>query len=330
MTDTAYFGYLSAAVALASILVSVYFYVRALRLQKQIAVSQGAFRSSRISIHVFGDVGCDNYMLAVPLSRAEALLLPFRYAISNTGDSSAEDVEVFVRMSKFFHGSGRPRLRQTTGIKKIKCALVSETEGTLTFGFTIPTIHSGEAIAVKDDLLLYAETIRERDVQATTADGVNLTLKTWAEFAFVIDFTIMQKHSMPITRRISITVIDNSNKHAKVRIDEYNAALRQSMQRAVAGQSLLRRVFSWRKGRRILNDFKVLEFAGDLRPYKGRRDLLQLTGSFDKWDGVRFEDQLWAPGLELAYLRSKDSAPTSTEKPKSLEDPRKEIVNEDT
>ena len=181
MTDTAYFGYLSAAVALASILVSVYFYVRALRLQKQIAVSQGAFRSSRISIHVFGDVGCDNYMLAVPLSRAEAPLLPFSYAISNTGDSSAEDVEVFVRMSKFFHGSGRPRLRQTSGIKKMKCALVSETEGTLAFGFNIPALHSGEAVQVKDDLLLYAETIRERDVQATTADGVNLTLKTWAE-----------------------------------------------------------------------------------------------------------------------------------------------------
>jgi hypothetical protein len=313
MTDTAYFGYLSLAIAVVSILVSVYFYVRALRLQKQIAVSQGAFRSSRISIRVFGDVGGDNYMLAVPLSRAKALLLPFNYMISNTGDSSAEDVEVFVRMSKYFHPSGRPRLRQVAGIKTSKCGLLSETEGTLTFGFSIPILHSGEGVAVTDELLLSDETIRERDVHATTADGVNVTVKTWAEFAFVIDFTIMQKHSRPITRSISLTVIDNSNKTAQERIEEYNAILRQSVRRAADGQSLLRRMFRWRKGS-VIKDFKVLEFAGDLRPYKGRRDLLQLTGAFHQWNGVRFEDQLWVPGLELADTHPKDDVPPSANK----------------
>src|SRR5205085_9688399 len=129
LTDTAYFGYLGAAITLASTLVSIYLYVRAQRLQRQIAVNQGAFRSSRISIHVFGDVGNDNYLLAVPLSRAKALLLPFNYAISNTGDSSAEDVEVFVRMSKSLRG-GHPRIRQVAGIKTSGYGLVSETEGT--------------------------------------------------------------------------------------------------------------------------------------------------------------------------------------------------------
>jgi hypothetical protein len=297
LTDTAYFGYLSAAIALASILVSVYFYVRALRLQRQIAVSQGAFRKSRILIHVFGDVGSDNYMLAVPLSKAKALLLPFTYMISNTGDSSAEDVEVFVRMSKSFHPMGHPRLRQVVGIKTSRCGLVSETEGTLTFGFNIPTIHSGQGVEVEDELVLTDETIREQHINATTADGVNVALKVWAEFAFVIDFTIMQKHSVPITRRISLTVLDNSNRAAKERIGEYNIILKQAFRRAAVGQSLLRRLFRWRKGR-FLNDFKVLEFTGDLQPYNGRHDLLRLTGSFHIWNGVRFEDYLWVPGLE--------------------------------
>jgi len=314
LTDTAYFGYLGAAITLASILVSVYFYVRALRLQRQIAVSQGAFRSSRISIHVFGDIGSDNYMLAVPLSRAKALLLPFNYAISNTGDSSAEDVEVFVRMSKSFHPSGRPRLRQVAGIKTLnKCGLVSETEGTLTFGLSIPTIHSGQGVVVEDQLLLSHETIRERHIQATTADGVNVAVKAWAEFAFVIDFTIMQKHSVPITRRINLTVINNSNKTAKERIDEYNAILRQSIRRVAAGQSLLRRLFHWRRGR-VYKDFKVLEFAGDLQPYKGRRDLLRLTGSFNSWNGLRFDDQFWVPGLEMADPPPKDDVPQNPTK----------------
>jgi len=257
-------------------------------------------------------------MLAVPLSRAKALLLPFNYAISNTGDSSAEDVEVFVRMSKSFHLGGHPRIRQVAGLKSLnKCGLVSETEGTLTFGISIPIIHSGGAVMVKDELLLSDETIRERDVQATTADGVNVTVKTWAEFAFVIDFTIMQKHSVPITRRISLTVIDNSNKTAKERIAEYNAILRQSIRLATAGQSLLRRLlFRWRMGR-VFKDFKVLEFVGDLQPYKGRRDLLRLTGSFNSWSGVRSEGQFWVPGLEMAEPTSKDDVspkPTKTHK----------------
>ena len=127
--------------------------------------------------------GCAALTVKVSTSCATSL----SHSTANLNCSSQEE-----DVSSSLLASGRPRLRQIAGIKKTKCALVSETEGTLTFGFNIPTLHSGEAIEVKDDLLLYAETIRERDVQATTADGVNVTLKAWG-WRFGVRLAILER-----------------------------------------------------------------------------------------------------------------------------------------
>lgn len=97
MTETAFFGYLAAGVAVVSIVTSAYFYICTLRLQKQIAVSQGAFRRSQVSIGVFGKLDNEHYLVAVPLARAKAVILPFNCIVQNTGDATAQDLELFVK-----------------------------------------------------------------------------------------------------------------------------------------------------------------------------------------------------------------------------------------
>lgn len=129
---------------------------------------------------------------------------------------------------------------------------------------------------------------------------------SWIEFSYIIDFTIMQKDQAPMSRRVSMVVIDTTDRTAKERLDEYNRALSVRAERSRASLPLWKRVFPVQNGR-VVHHFIALKFAGELKPFMGIPELLELTGSFETAQGVRFPDLLWVPAWGIGSQPSSHS-----------------------
>lgn len=325
MGETAYFGYLGFATAVASLLASIYFFVRTTKLQRQIAEAQGVFRRTRVAVNFMGDdneATYDNthYLFALPLGRAKALVLPFHYVLYNTGDASAEDVTLFVRMSKELHFGGHIRATQTSGLPGPTMFLASDTDHTQTHALNLAHLNPGSAASINDLLSISTETIIEHRVKVESDPPVQVT--AWIEFNWVIDFTIMQKDEMPLSRRISIGVIDITTKTSLECIEEYNAVLEKDAARKRAGMPWWKRIMPEQNGRTVRR-FLFYEFAGTLEPFEGRKDILEIKGNLVQAHGVRFADRLWVPALDLRATKAAPEQTKSTKNPERLFDTRR-------
>jgi hypothetical protein len=301
MSETAYFGYLGFAVAVASLLASIYFFVRTTKLQHQVAESQGAFRRTQVTVNFIGDSNKatyknTRYLFALPLGRAKALVLPFQYVLSNSGDASAEDVTLFVRMSKELHFGGYVRTKKL-GRPRHTITLVSDTDHTQTHALNLAYLHPGEAVLIDDVLSIRGETIFEHRSSHKSKDDKLVHVTSWIEFVWVLDFTIMQKDQMPLSRRIEIGVIDITKKTARECIEEYNTVLEKSAALRRSGLPWWKRIMPG-KVDRVVKTFLLYEFTGTLEPFEGRKDILEVKGKFTQWEGLRLPNKLWVPALD--------------------------------
>jgi hypothetical protein len=308
MSETAYFGYLGFAVAVASLLASIYFFVRTTKLQRQLAEAQGVFRRTRVGVRFFSDdneTTYDNtyYLFALPLGRAKTLVLPFHYVLCNTGDASAEDVTLFVRMSKDLHFCGHVRANHTSGLPRPTMFLVSDTDHTHTHALNLERLNPGEAISINDLLSISMETIFKHHMSLKSKDDQRVQVTSWIEFSWVLDFTIMQKDHMPLSRRIEIGVIDITTKTALECIEEYNAILEKRAARRRAGLPWWKRIMPEQNGRSVRR-FLFYEFAGTLEPFEGRKDILEIKGKLTQAHGLRLPDKLWVPALNVRATKA--------------------------
>ena len=69
------------------------------KLQREIAYSQGAFKKE-IEMKLYAKEDTNSFFMGLPLSKNRALMVPLIFSIKNTGEMSAKNIEIFIRLNK--------------------------------------------------------------------------------------------------------------------------------------------------------------------------------------------------------------------------------------
>lgn len=209
-------------VAIGLTLVAIIQTNRANRFQKALAESQGAFKKSNLELSLFGIGNAEEFILALPLLSGVMPAITLTYDIVNTGESSARDVDVYLRKSKDLRYGSLSHVEATGTPKEFKLKIVNETDHTQTIVGSIENLHPGQKLSIHDKIDIKAATIYEEQVSIPTKDKKEFAISYWLHFAYELNFSIAQLDRSSISKRFQISIVDTSRKSVKEFFDEYN------------------------------------------------------------------------------------------------------------
>lgn len=197
---------------------------RAQKFAKQVATIQGAFKKPDIKIMLYNEEDTKNIILAFPISKDRVLEVPLMLSIKNDGDKTTKNVEVFLKIPKELHysGFGNLDIQGAKKIKKFDGEVISETNHIHTVGFSFENLKPQQTLKLKDYISIRSDTSIESEVVATTKNGKDVKIKYSVDYAYVIDFTIMQDDYETLTRRFSLSIIDTSDMAIKEYFERRN------------------------------------------------------------------------------------------------------------
>lgn len=215
---------------------------RANKFAKKSAVAQRVFQKPNLQIEVYGSSDIEDFIIALPLGDQKLIEMPLKYTLLNSGKVSAKEIEIYVRMSKDLRYGGHGELVVQGGSEKdMKVAVASETENLKTIVTTLKSLHPDQSLPISDVITITSSTIIKESVSIETADRKG-SLEYKLEFVYAIDILISQADQPPITKRISLSIIDTSERPAKDYFDEYNQESSKEYQSELAKLSLVSRL----------------------------------------------------------------------------------------
>jgi hypothetical protein len=216
---------------------------RANRFERRAAEAEGTFKKANIEVRPYGKEDIKSFYLAFPLKENRVIEVPFVFLIRNNGEKTASQVELYLRMAKELHYNGEIDLDiKGGGLKNLKSEIVSETEYLHTLGFKFDNLLPRQGIKLSDKLSLTHPTCFESKVEATTKDSVDLEISYEVDYAYKIDFILMQQDYEPISKTFSVSVIDVSQMPINEYFDKRNRLALEDYKRQQKAKSFLKRL----------------------------------------------------------------------------------------
>lgn len=239
LSESLFFGIIATLLTIITIIQTY----RANKFAKKSAIAQGIFQKPNLQIEIYGDSDTEDFIIALPLEYQKVIEMPLTYTLHNSGEISAKEIEIYVRMNKNLRYGGHG---EYVGIgskaKKWKVAVANETENMITMVTTINNLHPNQRLVISDMISINSSTIYNNSGSAKTADNVDVTFKYRVVFAYAIDIIISQSNQSPITKRISLSIINTSERTVKDYFDEYNQVQLQGYRERIAKLHLFARL----------------------------------------------------------------------------------------
>jgi hypothetical protein len=182
----------------------------ALRQARTIAKLQGAYKTERLRLIFYGEPVIDDYVVALPGVATSPCLLPLEVGIANEGDRTAEEIELYIRMTdmvEFIPGELETAGGRPTGQHFGKTAH----DGYYSVnGVTLGSLHPTKSVGLQ---LLVAippksDCLHPISVPCTTKDGYKITFNATLLMHPFLEITILAKHQLPTRRRVNLYFID--------------------------------------------------------------------------------------------------------------------------
>jgi hypothetical protein len=198
---------------------------RAHQFNKRITAAEGTFKKAELSVDVYGQKDLSKFIFAIPL-RNHVWEIPIIISLSNIGEKTQEDIEVYIRASKWLLFGPETKYRiKKGGPKNLKMNEPESSDAFLTKTITMNNIHPKQKVSLPLPASFVFATLKPIQVDATTRDGVDVRVNTWMEVILPMDIVIAQKNAPPISKRIEVVVVDVSKIPIKDFFEQYNAAL---------------------------------------------------------------------------------------------------------
>jgi hypothetical protein len=279
---------------------------RANKLNRDVAKIQGLLEMPNVEISLFDYQSIENFMIAVPLIKGRVLEMPLRFSINNLGGKSARDVELFIRMSKelCYGGSDNVEMTITSNStqSKVTREVFNQTDNLET---TITkfekALHPKQGIVLDQSISLRDDTFLRSKLSAPTKDGFMMNISYIAQFAYLIDFVLMQADQKPISKRFSIQVINTSETTVETFFRSRNTEVQAQESKVRFWKSLFQRFFS-KHAEYSEYYFKLIQV--DKKHIEADSSLpinrVSEKASLSVCDGIRFKDGwYWIPALNI-------------------------------
>lgn len=142
---------------------------RANRLSKRIALAKPSLR-----IALMGEQQITDLMVAVPIRQNRIVEFPMIWAFANTGEKSARDVEIFIRLPRELCYGGAETAAATftfqTEMKKLSARSVSTTKHLETQIVFADTLHPGQTFTLSRAISLRLSTFLRRTASVQAKD----------------------------------------------------------------------------------------------------------------------------------------------------------------
>lgn len=275
--------------ALAAVVAVVQTY-RANRLSKRIAYAQRALARPSLRIALLGEQETADLMVALPLRQGRIVEFPIRWTVTNAGERSARDVEIFIRLPRelCYGGAelGAATFSFQTEMNKLSARSVSTTKHLETQIIFADTLHPGQAFGLSGVISLRTNTSWRHTLSVKAKDGpMSVTYR--ADILYRFDVMIAQADEPVAASLFTLGVIDTSSQSAAEYFNEYNRTLAQQKKSAK------------RRGGKMLGKFRLIEVRADqLAPdSKLPIDRLRDGESVSQCEGIRFTDGYWVPAI---------------------------------
>jgi hypothetical protein len=297
LSESLIFGIIAALLTIITIIQTY----RANKFSKKAALAQGAFQKPNLQIDVHGSSGVDDLVIALPLGGQRVIEMPLVYTLLNSGEKSAKEIEVYVRMNKGLRYGGQFELVATGGEEKnAKMTVANETENLKTMVTTINSLHPNQQFVISDKISITSSTSSNHTISVKTADSFDMTLKFNMEIKFAIDIFISQADQSPITKRISLSIVDTSEKTVKDYFDEYNHRLLNKRRERIAKLGFFDRL-KWARNDELK---KVKLLIIDQSSYKENEILPAYIFNVDSMkmcEGLKTAQGYWIPALNVLW-----------------------------
>jgi hypothetical protein len=219
MSETTFYGIISTVLATIAIVIAYY----AIKVSKNIAKNQGAFKKPNLEISLFNLKNEENIILALPLLPNVTVEIELTYNILNSGEASAKDVEVYLQnKSNDLRLGNILQLTASGTAKEFKLIVDKETDHTQTLIGSIQSLHPEQMLTLNDKITVKSPTIYKENVSVTTKDNKSGSVDVWFNFAYVLDFSIKSLDHPTINKKINFSIINTYPNSAKEFFDEYN------------------------------------------------------------------------------------------------------------
>jgi hypothetical protein len=231
---------------------------RAHRLDQLVSKAQGVFKTPNMEIIPMDESDVTYFLLAVPIQKGRVFEFPMRFTIANSGEKTAEDVEVLFRIPKNLCYDGENlQLGLDLGHKKVNWAPVSKKGNFITFIFDISSLHPKQGIDFAIPLSFIHDTISFFSINAPTADNVNVTVSSLLYFNYVLEFVVFQKNQSPVTSTFSFFVVDTSERSIQDTLIRCNRVLLKNYREEISKKNFFSRFFMKPSGGKSLRVFQV-------------------------------------------------------------------------
>ena len=183
-------------------------------LNRKVAEAQGFEKKSDISVSIWGSDESFQYFFFLPLKNEMLLELPFKMALTNTGDLTCEDIEIIVRFPRQLTPSEESGVKYYSVKKPIKCDMevVSDSKNFVSFFTSREYLHPKAGIDILSPMFVYDSVLSlvKTNAEAMTADGVKVRYSYEVIFGWIVDVIIVRKNDDPFTKRISLYFVDSN------------------------------------------------------------------------------------------------------------------------
>ena len=202
---------------------------RANKFAQRVAEAEGVFGKPEIHINLFNNPKIEKMIWAIPFPGDGFVMVPLKYNIVNDGEKSSNKMELYIRMPKELHGSEFADCNiEFNCLKEIKSKFVNVNDYMHTFILSIDSLLPKQAIDLNDAIFLGRETSFRDELIAKSKDNLSLKIGYKVNYAYAIDLVLMADNIKPISKKISISVIDISKISLKRYYQIENKLIRRS------------------------------------------------------------------------------------------------------
>jgi hypothetical protein len=272
---------------------------RANRLNQLAVKAQGVFKTPTVSVRILDQNEVASFLLAAPIRTDHVFEFPLQYTIANSGDKTAEDVEIILRMPKYLCYGGSPG-SFSGALFKVDCNISLENSNFQTFTYHMPTLHPKQAVIINHPLSLTHDTLLRRSVTVATKDKRHINIPYILEYAYTMDFAILQKDEPPTAATFSLRVFDTYERPLRDTLNVYNRVLMDQYRKAISRESFFARILRRRTDAEKLRVVQV-DKKDVVMDSSHPIDRVVETGQLSIVEGVSLEYGFFIPALDIGW-----------------------------
>jgi hypothetical protein len=269
------------------------------KLNRLVAERQGVFKESKLVLKLFGVSDIRTFVIIGPF-KSRSFYIPFRFSLTNLGDTTAMSPEVFMRASEALVVDS-PNVRfglESDAVDIVVGRIVSEGAGTRSRLYdSIRELHPGKTVILDNLGVINEVTPVERTIEVDTSDGKKARAKITAQFSYSIEISLYEAKHEAKVETFRVFALDNSDITTRDALIALNGFMESRFHKRFEHVRYFRRFQIW-KARSLAMGMLLVEISG--------KDIIGLqNGKLDTVSGWRSyggccdQEGFIVPGLKV-------------------------------